>query len=595
MMDFPLRLQHPSGQVMSLEGDKLLVSLKEPTSPTAAPVTNILGELGLVALGDAAFNPLARSDSPAGQEQINNTPTRIWTHTDDGRRVTADALAPRLELASVGDAVEWVAPVYSLQTNGRQELLSLLPDVLLIKTARSSATKDEIAETFKTYGLIEDRKQSQNLIGYTYYKVANPRDTTSIEIAARLLREQKALVNDIQFEIMPMTIPTAYIPGDPLFSEQWNLVRIGVGGPGHTAWNITRGDPSIVVAILDTGCDLTHPDLQFSGTGINLGSMSGDGGPTGNHGTACAGIVAARLDNSRGVAGIAGGCRILPIAFQTWTDLEVARGIKFATDQGARVISMSFGSDAWSRNSINEAIQYAFDRNVVMCVATHNYNRAITFPATNPLVMACGASDQEDNRKSPTSPDGETYWGSDYGPEMSVVAPGVHIPSTDRQGNDGYNIASSPEGDYTLTFNGTSAATPHVAGLAALLLSRNSGLTSVQVRVIIEQSADKVGNVSYVDTPGKPNGSWNQEMGYGRINAISALSHSLVVSAGPVASGLNPAIAVPDGSLQQVVAKLATLQQRLDTIEQHIVSGWRSDVEAPGASSKSKRTGRASS
>jgi hypothetical protein len=212
----------------------------------------------------------------------------------------------------------------------------------------------------------------------------------------------------------------------------------------------------------------------------------------------------------------------LPVAFQSWTDVEVAAGIRFAAQNGARVISMSFGWNPWSHAIIDPAIQEAFDLNVVMCVATHNHNDGITYPATNPLVMACGASDQVDNRKSPTSPDGED-WGSNFGPEISVVAPGVLIPTTDRQGTDGYNSTPGSAGDYFMTFNGTSSATPHVAGLAALLLACDATLSNVEVRDIIEQTADKVGTVPYALTAGHPNGTWNQEMGYGRINAHQAL------------------------------------------------------------------------
>lgn len=137
-----------------------------------------------------------------------------------------------------------------------------------------------------------------------------------------------------------------------------------------------------------------------------------------------------------------------------------------------------------------------------------------------------------------SSPDGETGWGSNYGPDVSVVAPGVECFTADQTGSAGFNknggraktwggkdyrSCGTTDGKYFSLMNGTSAATPHVAGLAALLLSRFPGITNDHVRAIIEQSADRVGGYIYTDTPGHPNGPWNPEMGYGRINVERAL------------------------------------------------------------------------
>ncbi len=166
-----------------------------------------------------------------------------------------------------------------------------------------------------------------------------------------------------------------------------------------------------------------------------------------------------------------------------------------------------------------------------MCVATHNHNSTITYPARNPLVLACGASSTDDNRKSPASPDGET-WGSNFGDlvyngvqtGVSVVAPGVLCPTTDRQGSLGYGT-----GDFINNFNGTSSATPHVAGLAGLLRSQYPALTNVQIRRIIERTAAKVGTLGYAEQAGFANGTRNQEMGYGRIDIFRALDFADVM------------------------------------------------------------------
>ena len=110
-------------------------------------------------------------------------------------------------------------------------------------------------------------------------------------------------------------------------------------------------------------------------------------------------------------------------------------------------------------------------------------------------------------------------WGSNYGPTLDVMAPGIKIPTTDRTGVAGYNTS----GDYHLTFNGSSSACPQVAGVAALILSVNPNLTALQVRNIIEKNCEKVGAYSYATTSGRPNGTWHQEMGYGLVNARKAV------------------------------------------------------------------------
>lgn len=296
-----------------------------------------------------------------------------------------------------------------------------------------------------------------------------------------------------------------------------------IGTPA--TWNLTTGNARVKIGVLDTGTDRGHEDLRIHGTGFNAGTQQNDGSPVNNnaHGTAAAGIAAATIDNNRGIAGVAGGCPVVPVSIPNWTEVEVARAINFAANVAqVDVISMSFGWWTWDEAIINPAIDNAHDnRNVVLCAATGNENNnVIRYPGRHPKTIAVGASDQNDERKRPESSDGEDWWGSSWGPTIDVVAPGVRCWATNITGNPGYS-----SGNYTDRFNGTSAATPHVAGLAALLRSFKPSLRNTEIRNLIEQNYDKVstGRYTYSRNVQKPNGSWNQEMGYGRVNAYRSL------------------------------------------------------------------------
>ena len=121
--------------------------------------------------------------------------------------------------------------------------------------------------------------------------------------------------------------------------------------------------------------------------------------------------------------------------------------------------------------------------------------------------------------------DPETFWGSCFGSELDIAAPGVLIPTTDRTGAAGYD-----SGDYALTFNGTSSATPHVAGVAALILQVNPNLKQQEVVGIIEKCGRKVGSYSYQATTGRPNGDWHQEMGYGLLDAKACVQAAAMLA-----------------------------------------------------------------
>lgn len=529
MGNYPLILEHGTGALMTLDNTRLLLSFHKKQK--RKNLENLLQDFGLI-LEDIIYDKEKKLPGPI---TVNHTDQRFWVHSRSGKPI--NELIGAIEKAFQSE-LDWIGPVYRLPTTkGLEGLLSPLPNVMLIKPKAEIISS---VSNLERYGLTEVPEKSDYLGGYRYYIIDNPKEYPAYKLQKILLENERDHIEEAHFENMPLLVPIAVQPNDPLFANQWDMTQIQAGGAGFTGWDISTGNNTVVACVLDTGCDLGHPDLTFSTQGINLGTMQPDGSPTGDHGTACAGIVAGVYNNTLGVAGVAGKCRIMPLAFQNWTDSEVAAGINYAANNGARVISMSFGNNGWNPKIIDPAIQNAFNSNVVMCVATHNYNGAITYPATNPLVIACGASDQVDNRKTPTSPDGEN-WGSDYGPQISVVAPGVQIPTTDRQGNLGYNTTNGVAGDYTMTFNGTSSATPHVAGLAALIISQYPTLTNAQVRNIIERTAEKVGNVPYADTTGYPNGTWNQEMGYGRINVFRSLDFAdVMIKDWPGDTGIEP-------------------------------------------------------
>ena len=155
----------------------------------------------------------------------------------------------------------------------------------------------------------------------------------------------------------------------------------------------------------------------------------------------------------------------------------------------------------------------------VVVFAAGNDNSSVNYPAnSNDSIIVVGAMSPCGERKNPSSCDGENWWGSNYGNELDVVAPGVKIRTTDNVG-----IVGKTQTDYMTNFNGTSSACPHVAAVAGLILSVNQNLTQKDVADIIELTAQKVGNYSYTQNTGRSNGTWNNEMGYGLVDAYAAV------------------------------------------------------------------------
>lgn len=317
----------------------------------------------------------------------------------------------------------------------------------------------------------------------------------------------------------PADAGPAFTPNDPAFASQWGLHKIRA----PLAWDISRGNPGISIAIVDEG-GAAHEDYVLApGWDARFNDPDPTPNPADGHGTACAGIAAASANNGRGGAGVAPDCKIRHIriaygiggGYWSTTDAIIAAGVRKAVDLGADVLSNSFGSGP--STAVTNAFKYAQTngrggKGAPCAAATGNGDvGTVGYPARlSPDIrgfMAVGSSNQWDQRKSRTSLDGETWWGSNYGPQVDVVAPGVKIYTTDIMGSGGYS-----SGNYTPTFNGTSSATPHVAGLMALILSVDPDLRSWEVEEIIKMTARDLGSA------GRDN-----HFGFGRIDARAAL------------------------------------------------------------------------
>ena len=358
----------------------------------------------------------------------------------------------------------------------------------------------------------------------------------------------------------------AVVPSDPLYADSWghnNTAQLPdldwggtydhtlpntVGTPGFDAnaqgaWDASQGfgSSSVILAIIDSGVDLDHPDLTLV-AGYDYGdndSNPDDNAAGAGHGTCCAGVAAAKVNNGLGACGAAPGVRVMPLKVAnsagTMYFSAIINAIYHAADNGADIISMSLGAAISSDPSTDAAIQYAYNAGVTILAATGNENRStISYPAINTYVIGVGAASPCGDRKRSSSLssecnpgvstdpngytcDGERWWGSNYGTNSPDAAGAVDIlgptilPTSDIQGSGGYR-----SGDYEPFFNGTSCATPYVAGVCALIKSQNPTWTPAQVRSQLVSSAIDIVNV-------EAGGGWDRYSGYGMVDAEAAV------------------------------------------------------------------------
>ena len=324
------------------------------------------------------------------------------------------------------------------------------------------------------------------------------------------------------------------IPNDELFPEQWHLHNTGQFGytpnadiNAPEAWEITTGDPNVIIAICDTGVELNHPDLVNNMVpGYDFYDGDDDPSPAEgeneSHGTMCAGFASAQGNNGIGVTGVTWNCKIMPIRMRIFTHIPrsaVADGIRWAAANGADILNHSWGTyndiPVVQSAMIDVTKPGGIGRNGKGCVivaCAGNDNKRLFDPARFPEVIAVGATDHNDNRLD----------FSNYGPELEIMAPSgradppwtLGIWTTDVSGTDGYsNYNRDPNITYyTEGCAGTSVSAPIVAGVAALILSVEPELTNEEVRHFLTRSAKDLGE------PGRDN-----YYGWGRVDARAAL------------------------------------------------------------------------
>ena len=369
----------------------------------------------------------------------------------------------------------------------------------------------------------------------------------------------------VEFAEVDGAVQTQFSPNDPYFAGAYPTTRFGniaqwapqaVSAPA--AWDTTQGDPAVTIAIVDTGVDTAHPDLQakiVGGTSF-LGSAKDQFG----HGTHVAGIAAASTNNSTGVAGICPRCSIMPVrvldANGSGSISDVAAGIIYAANNGARVINLSLGGPSTSQ-TLRAALEYAVAHNALPVAAMGNsYMPQALEPAYWYSALSVGAVDQS----------GAKAGFSNFGAKTDVVAPGVGVLST--MPTYPVTLNQTYQQNYD-ALSGTSMATPVVSGIAGLVLSRNPALTATQVKGIIEATAGD----------GK---SFDTTTGFGLVNAAKA------VAAAAPADTTPPAVNVISPAAGSTVSKLFNLQATpTDNIGTHhvdfVIGGTRAGL--PGTAS----------
>lgn len=342
----------------------------------------------------------------------------------------------------------------------------------------------------------------------------------------------------------------SFVPNDPYYFRQWGLKNDGsfslfVATPGadidmESAWEIEQGSPDVVVAIIDSGTRLQHPEFEGR-LWINAGEIPGNGmdddgngfvddvygwdfanvdnDPTDDqgHGTNVAGIVGAAGNNDLAYTGVDLNCKLMSLkalnsanqGYYSWW----IEAMYYAVDNGANIMNMSLGGTLGSPE-MQTAVDYALQNNVMVVACMMNTNSSVPYiPAALNGVFSVGATSPNDRRAVPFPWSSSS--GSNFGPHIDVIAPGNYTYGLNHLSNTAINTY----------WSGTSQAAPHVAGVAALLIAQDPTRTVAEIAEIIRSTAD-----DQVGDPLEDVAGWDPYHGHGRLNAFNALSISVGIA-----------------------------------------------------------------
>lgn len=460
-------------------------------------------------------------------KNLNNTRQVMWVKKKGPGNLPTYIASLKRNL----HGVRHVVPAYYFgDSPDGADFFAPLPFKLLVKDSLMNAELDSV---FNVAGL----ERAQDLANYRIYKLEAGRNYTVFGLTD-FIQALPGFNEDgaYYFENVPFMKPQFASPTDPLWQHQaitFNEISI------PQAWAIV-GPMTTRVAVIDCGLNLAYTDLNLINEGFqyNHSTIYPGARPDAlfgepDHGTGVTSLMVAK-QNHIGISGVAPGFPVLPLAVVNGSDVELAAAILECVKQKVTVINMSVGTYSWKNTVINPVIESAWKSGCIMVAASGNdkKNNQLPMPAAHRRVMAVGGcnGNTHDSLSNYARIQQGSYWKG-----ISVVAPSVNITTVNGNG-------------VQWKMSGTSAASPLVAGVAALIKAKYPTLTNQQIRNAIEGSASKIGS-GYQTLVGFPSGTHHPALGYGQLNAAAALQRATPPQASMVQTNLKESALVDEVNL----------------------------------------------